>query len=137
MRRGVIVVALASALALLCSPHERARADIGEPLVGLIVNERYELMPDPYDMRTTDIVLMIGVALGGYIPYFFSWYVDGALAATSYSFYYTATTPGEHRVRMHVTDLSQQFASDSLVIRVHDPTPSRRTSWGRIKALYR
>jgi hypothetical protein len=114
-------------------------ADLGEPLVAMIVNELGEDVGPDYEMYLNESVTFIAIATGGYIPYSYFWYVDGVAVPTypGYVFVYAATEPGEHSLVLDASELYGQSYSDTLLIRVYDPsTPVRSTTWGIVKELF-
>ena len=132
----VLVIGILILPSLYCSP---AKADLGEPLVSMIVSEWGEDVGPDYDMNLNESATFIGIAVGGYIPYSYFWYFDGAAIPTypGYMFVHTASELGEHSLVLEVSDLIGQSASDTVLIHVYDPAlPVSPTTWGSIKALF-
>jgi hypothetical protein len=119
-----------------CNP---AWADLEEPLYSMIVNEWGEDVGTDYEMPLNGSATLFGISTGGYIPFYYFWYVDGVATPTypDWTFVYAATEVGEHSLVLVVNDLYGQSASDTVLIHVYDPAlPVSPTTWGSIKALF-
>ena len=119
---------------------EPAKADIGEPVVAMILDESYGDVGTDYNLRLNASATFIGISTGGYIPYSYFWYVDGVATPTSpyYMLVYAATEVGEHSLVLVVNDLYGQSSSDTVLIQVYDPAvPVSPITWGSIKSLFK
>jgi len=138
MKHCVLLVLFLCALVLPSFYCEPAMADYEEPLVPTITNMNYDLIGPNYDMYLHEAIIFIGIVTGGYIPYYYSWYVDGILVSTSQFITYTATQLGDHSVVFVVDDYGHAEAADTLLIHVYNPVvPVGTTTWGSIKSLFK
>ena len=140
MKHCVLLVLFLCALVLPSFYCEPAMADLGEPLIAMLVNESFESPGPEYNMYLNETATFFGVPSGGYIPYYFFWYVDGTLSTTccSYLFAYSATELGDHSLVLVVHDLLGEEAVVTLLIHVYNPVvPVGTTTWGGIKSLFK
>jgi len=138
MKHCVLLVLFLCALVLPSFYCEPAMADLGEPLIAMLVNESFESPGPEYNMYLNETATFIGLASGGYIPYYFSWFVDGMQVGNSYVLSYTATELGDHSLVLVVHDLAQQEVVLTLLIHVYNPVvPVGTTTWGSIKSLFK
>jgi hypothetical protein len=89
-------------------------------------------------MYLNETATFIGLASGGYIPYYFSWFVDGMQVGNSYVLSHTATELGDYSLVLVVHDLPEAESVVMLLIHVYDPmVPVGTTTWGSIKSLFK
>jgi len=138
VKHCVLLVLFLCALILPSFYCEPAMADLEEPLIAMIVNESFESPGPEYNMYLNETATFIGLASGGNIPYYFSWFVDGMQVGASCVFSYAATELGDHSLVLVVHDLAGQEVVLTLPIHVYNPVvPVGSTTWGAIKSLFK
>jgi hypothetical protein len=101
-------------------------SDLIPPLDAMIVDEAYNSV-ETLTVNVDQLFTLIGLASGGYIPYFYVWKDGDLILSTSYILTTSFSTDGTYLITMIVRDMMDQEASDSCTITVLPVAPPEPT----------